>query len=586
MADKTKFTERLPEKFENIKNKLYKKTGPKWKTFAAIGIIAIIILVLAFSSCGKKKGKEELNTATAAMGFVTQVIEGEGTIEVDRYDATSLVKGEIIACYIEEGDYVEKDQVLYEIDSGDMENSITRAKNSLETAQDNYNIVLEDVEELNVKSPIGGVIQKMYVNEGQQVNPGTVIADVVDSSLLKLQISFLKWDAENLYPGLSADVMVSATGEKLTGTVTKVSTGAIVSQQGVAVSYVEIEVKNPGALMPGDVATATVNGYACAGSGTFSYNASETVTAKQSGKIRNINLNTADIVYKGSVICSIENDSLKNNLKSAKMQVENAQLSLDDLNDTLENYKIKSSISGKVIQKNSKVGDKIDTTNAQTVMAIVSDPLELSFEMMVDELDIAKIKEGQEVMVTAKALEKQVFKGYVDNVSEVGAVQNGVTTYPVKIIVEAREDSGLMPGMNVDAVITIDFRENVLTIPNSAIMRGNVVYVKEGSPSLNNKTNNDKAEDNTNGEKLPEKHSQGSEIGEEAMKRMQENAPHGFVAVTVEVGLSDDSKVEIISGLLEGDIVVVQEEQSSFGGLFGMFGGMPGGGGMPAGNVR
>lgn len=588
----------LPNVLEEKPKKKKKKKFPKW---LAIVLAAVIVIGLAVGIKACKSGsdkKAEQPTATATIGSVTQIIEGEGTVEVDRYSATSLVKGEIVACYIEEGDYVEKDQVLYEIDSGDMENSITRAKNSLETAQDSYQDILEDIEELNITSPINGIIKEMHVKNGDQVNNGTVIAEVIDSATLKLKINFLQWDAEKMYVGSSADVTVSATGEHLSGKVTKISTGSLVNSDGVAVSNVEIQVNNPGALMPGGRATAMVGNLACADSGTFEYTASETITAKQSGKIKNLAFDTADKVYAGSRIATIENTTLQNNLKSAKKQVENAQLNLDDLYDTLDDYKIKSSIAGKVIQKNSKLGDKIDNTNAQTVLAVVSDPSELSFEMTVDELDISQIKVGQEVKVTAEALDGQIFNGYVDNVSEIGTASNGVTTYPVKVIVQAEDDSGLIPGMNVDAVITIDSRENVLTVPNSAIQRGNIVYVKKGSPSLKNangdtEESNEKPKNEQNG-KAPEGEPPEGMMPEGgaptpgdaqngALERMQKNAPEGFVAVVVEVGLSDDDNIEIISGLSEGDVVAVQEEQTQTSG-FGMMGGMPGGG-MPGGGM-
>ena len=605
-----------------------KKKFPKWLIFVLI-IAVLVGTIVGLRACkgGSAKAGEQ-PTATVAYGSVTKVIEGEGTIEVDRYSATSLVKGEIIACYIEEGDYVEKDQVLYEIDSGDMENSIIRAENSLESARDNYKNIQEDIQELNITAPISGVIKEMHVSNGDQVNNGTVIAEIIDSSTLKLKINFLQWDAEQMSIGNSAIVTVSSSGEKLPGTVTRISSGALVNSDGVAVSNVEIQVKNPGAIMPGHKATAMVGNFACADSGKFEYMASEIVTAKQSGKIRNLSFDTADSISAGSLIATIENTTLANSLKSAEHSLENAQLSLDDLYDTLDNYKIKSTISGKVIQKNSKLGDKIDNSNAQTVMAVVSDPSELSFEMVVDEIDIVQIKEGQTVQVTADALSGRRFKGIVDNVSEIGTVSNGVTTYPVKIIIEAEEDSGLIPGMNVDAVIVIESRENVLTVPNSAVQRGNIVYVEKSSPSAANagKTSGNAPGGNAPGGNAPGGNAPGGNApggnapggntpggnapGGKApggnapsgnapggmsgntdaiMERMQQNAPEGFVAVRVVVGLSDENNVEIISGLAEGDVVAVKEEQTSMSFGFGMMGGMPGGGmpggGMPGGGM-
>ena len=591
----------LPEKIETGKKapaKKGKKKGkkiPKWLIIVLAAIILIVAVVVIRKVTTGNDAKAETNTATVSYGNVTKVIEGEGTIEVDRYQATSLVKGEIIADYIEEGDYVEKDQVLYEIDSGDMENSITRAENSLKTARNNYQQALEDIEELNITAPISGVIKELKVSEGDQVSNGTVIAQVVDSSVMKLKINFLEDDVRHMYVGQPATARLTVTGETLEGTVNKISTGALVNADGVSVSMVEMLVSNPGAIVPGDKATAMAGSFACTEAGTFEYNGSESITAKQSGKIRNLKYDTSDKITAGAVLANIENTSLKNNLESAQISLENAQLSLDDLYDTLDDYKIKSTIAGKVIQKNSKLGDKIDNSNAQTVMAIVSDPSELSFEMSVDELDIVNIKEGQGVQITADALDGQKFVGHVDNVSEVGTASNGVTTYPVKIIVDVEEGSGLIPGMNVDAVITIDSRSNVLVVPNSAIQRGNIVYVKkDGRVSSGSDTkapeSGREAEEKTPESKKPEGMSGGemSESGgEKTVEMTSKNAPDGFEAVKVEVGLSDESYIEIISGLSEGDVVAVQESRNSsnsfmMGGMMGS--GMPGGG-MPGGGM-
>ena len=574
----------LPETItpeENEKPKKAKKTRkkmPKWLVILLAAVVLIAALFAVRALTGGKKTEAEQSTAQVQRGDVTKIIEGEGVITVDQYQATSLVKGEIIACYIEEGDYVEKDQVLYEIDSGDMENSITRAQNSLKNAQNSYDEVLDNIADLNITAPIGGVISVMHVKNGDQVAGGTPIADIIDSSVMKLKVPFLNMEAARMYVGESASVTLAATGEKLSGSVSNISTGFLVNSDGVAVSMVEIQVYNPGAIVPGNKATAMVGGFACTDTGSFEYNNSETVTAKQSGKIRNLKYDDADRITAGALIATIENTNLTNSVESARIALENAKLSLDDLYDTLDNYKIKSSIAGKVIQKNSKLGDKIDNTNAQTIMAIISDPSELSFDISVDELDIASIKVGQAVSITADAISGKRFNGHVDNVSEVGTATNGVTTYPVKVIVDAEEGSELIPGMNVDAVITVESRENVLVVPTSAVQRGNIVYVKKDGQSKAKDENKEK--ENKDG-----KEAKGEDQDNAWMNR---NVPDGFEAVRVEVGLSDDNNVEILKGLSEGDVVAVtaQSGTSDFARMMqGMQDGRPGGsmGGAPGG---
>lgn len=188
-------------------------------------------------------------------------------------------------------------------------------------------------------------------------------------------------------------------------------------------------------------------------------------------------------------------------------------------------------------------------------LVTIYDLSEVTFEMSVDELDVQNVQVGQSVTVTADAFEDQVFTGKVTNVSLAGTNSNGVTNYPVTVTLD--EVGDLLPGMNVDGVITLDQAEGVLSIPVDALMRGNKVYIKDDS-----------------------------------VKEADGAVPAGFRSVEVETGLMNDQYVEITSGLSEGDEVYVSESTASStemfmmpsaniqmeGGPGGGSGGAPGGG--------
>ena len=180
----------------------------------------------------------------------------------------------------------------------------------------------------------------------------------------------------------------------------------------------------------------------------------------------------------------------------------------------------------------------------------------LTMTLSVDELDISSIAVGQTVSVTADAVEGRTYEGLVTKVSVAGTSTGSATTYPVTIRID--DTDGLLPGMNVDAVITLNSAEDVLAIPSAALNRGNTVLVTADSPSAANGTLSETT---------------GAD-GEE------------YYSVTVEVGTSDDSYLEILSGLQEGDTVVYIPTSSSSQGGFGMMGGgMMGAGGMPSGGM-
>ena len=157
----------------------------------------------------------------------------------------------------------------------------------------------------------------------------------------------------------------------------------------------------------------------------------------------------------------------------------------------------------------------------------------------------------QVVNITSDAKEGQTFTGVVTKVSVVGTTSGGTTTYPVTVRID--DTDGLRPGMNVDAEIVLSSADGVLAIPSLAVNRGDTVLVTSDSPS--------------------------------AANALEQEAPEGYAYVQVTTGVSDDSYIEITSGLQEGDTVAYLRTASSGSGNM-MMGGMPGGdmgGGMPGG---
>ena len=187
-------------------------------------------------------------------------------------------------------------------------------------------------------------------------------------------------------------------------------------------------------------------------------------------------------------------------------------------------------------------------SNYSNALCTIYDLSYLQMTLNIDELDIDNVEVGQTVNITSDAKEGQTFTGVVTKVSVVGTTSSGTTTYPVTVRID--ETDGLRPGMNVDAEIVLSSADDVLAIPSMAVNRGNTVLITSDSPS--------------------------------AVNALDQEAPDGYVYVQVETGVSDDSYIEITSGLQEGDTVAYLRAASSGSDM--MMGGMPGGGsGMPSG---
>ena len=568
---------KLREKMAAARGKFTPKKGLK--------LLAVLLVLGVGAGVGLKMLRPQAVAAgaqytdeTVSRRDVSVVLTGSGTIEpVNQYSITSLVSGEVLACTFEEGDTVEKDDLLYTIDTKDAENSVEKAQLNVEKARMNYDETLETLANLNVKSETEGVVTEVYVEPGDEIQSGTKIADVRDSAYMVVKLPFNAADAENFYIGQSALVTVDGSFETLTGEVSAISATDEVGEGYQLTRTVTIRVKNPGGLSSTAYATVTVGGAACNTGASFEYNAESTITAKASGEVASLSITEGSAVSKGSVVARLTSTSIENQVKSSQISLQDAELSLQNTLDQLDNYNITAPISGTVITKNAKLGDTVDTGASSSTLAVIYDMSQLVFDMAIDELDISSVAVGQTVEITADAIEGTTFTGVVDKVSVSGTSQNGVTSYPVTVVIDGEAAGGLLPGMNVTASIVVESAENALSVPVGAVMRGNIVYVKDDGAAQD-----------------------AAQSGEGDEAPGAAHAPDGYRAVEVTLGVSNDDYIEILSGLSEGDVVGVPAaaRQSTSGaaeagagmGMMGMGGGgMPsgggpgGGGGMPGG---
>ena len=459
-------------------------TGPKkrrkWikRVLVIAAVLALLFWIVVRPMLGGTAAVSgAYQTAQVQRQDLTVSVSGSGTVTpIESYQVSSLVTGEILESPFEDGDQVEKDQLLYRIDPGSAQTSLQQAQLSVQQAQMNYDTLASS---LQVKAIGGGVVQTLHVQEGDLVSAGTAIADITDTSTMTLTVPFQSADAANISVGQAAQVTLSGTLETLSGTVESVASADQVGNGGALVRQVKIRLTNPGALTETTNATARVGTYACASGGTLSPRLRQTITAAASGEITNLNVSVGSRVSAGTVLAAIGGESAENSLADAALAVQNAQLSLQSAQEALDSYTITSPISGTVIEKNLKAGDQLNGGDSGA-MAVIYDLSQLELQMDVSELDIGQIQPGQTVEITAEALPGQTFTGVVEKVSVNGTTTDGFTTYPVTILLSEYGD--LNPGMNVSAHIIVERSENALCVPAEAVNSdGTVLVAGEGA---------------------------------------------------------------------------------------------------------
>ena len=468
---------------------------------------------------------------------ITNVFSDSGTITAaNTYEVKPLVRGTVLTADFQEGDVVQAGDVLYTIDSSDAANSVARAQLSLNQAQRSYE---DAVNAQYVRTDIGGTVVSIGVAPGDVVTAGQEVATIRDESVMLPTLGFPAADAAGCAVGQSAEVTLDGTYERIAGTIRSVSGADTLSSGSLLVRSVTIAVPNSGSLTAAQAATASVNGVSALGSARLAYQKSQTLAAASAGTVAALCVQPGSAVGAGANVIQLASDSLTRQVETASDNLLSAELSVDDAENTMDNYTITAPISGTIIQKNVQAGETVggDSTTAATAMCIIHDLSYLEMTLNVDELQILSMQVGQNVQIRADAIPDQTFNGVVTNVSSAGTTTSGTTTYPVTIRID---DYGqLLPGMNATAEIVVDSVQDALSIPNAAVIRGSYVLVTADSPSAAN-----------------------------AVTDM--TAPEGYVYVRVRTGISDDDYIQVLEGLEEGDTVAYDASSvssSSYGAM-------------------
>jgi RND family efflux transporter MFP subunit len=210
-------------------------------------------------------------------------------------------------------------------------------------------------------------------------------------------------------------------------------------------------------------------------------------------------------------------------VRAAQLTMEKAQVALDVANNDLEKAVMVAPFDGVIAVVNVKEGDSLSAMDyaTRTIIELI-DPTSMELSAEVDEIDIPYVELGQKAIIGVDALPRVQLEGEITSVSPLATEESGLVLYKIKVSFEVPEGSGLKAGMSATADIIIAERSGVLLVPNRAIGEDS-----RGNPAV--------------------KVVVDTQIEERA----------------VVIGISDGSQTEIVSGLNEGEVVVV-EKRSSF----------------------
>ena len=494
-------------------------------------VVAVAVLAVVVIPRKSRSASADLAYTQEKLGRrdIVNVYDGSGTINAaDSYTVKSLVTGTVLTANFELGDTIQKGDVLYVIDSSDVEGDLESAQLSVSQAQRSYD---DAADARNVRTKIGGEVSSFAVAAGDAVQAGQTVATVRDTSVMLLAVDFPAAEAQSFAVGQAAQVMPDTTFEVLNGTIRSVSGADPSGDASLMTCTVTIAVPNAGSLTTAQAAVAQVNGVSSLNSAHFTYQREETVVAAASGTVSELCVKEGSTVRQDDVILRITGKDLDKQTKNAADSLRAAELQMSSAEKTISHYTIDAPISGTIVDKKVKAGDKLSANDtAMQNLCTIYDMSYLEMKLNVDELKIRSLEVGQEVNITADAVPGETYKGVISSILVAGTTANGSTSYPVTVRID--EMGELLPGMNATAKITTASVKNVLALPNAALVRGSYVLVTKDSPSAAN--------------------------AETSM-----TAPDGYVYVKVTTGISDDDYIEVKSGLQEGDTIAYDNSSVS-----------------------
>ncbi|NIA29177.1 MAG: efflux RND transporter periplasmic adaptor subunit [Actinobacteria bacterium] len=297
---------------------------------------------------------------------------------------------------------------------------------------------------------------------------------------------------------------------------------------------------------------------------SYDQSVAELHVAKASLKQSESDFKRKQDLYKKGLIPAVEFDQAELALVQAKAQVVRAQVSLDNNDIRLKDTIVRSPISGIILTKDVEEGQiissGISSVSGGTLIATVADMRQVYVKADVDEVDIGKIEPGMTAHIVADAYPNEQFTGKVIRIAAQAKVEQNVTSFEVTIQVD-NPTGKLKAGMNVSVEILIADKQDVLLVPNEALMTQaemtrEIASLKMamGESEKPNKTGSGQQGRPDTQRKKPEQNNSGQTSGLNRGVIVKQG--NDFRPQLVKVGVSNFDNTEILEGLQEGQQVV------------------------------
>lgn len=584
-----------------------------------VAAIAIALVVLVWYFVFREDGsKGEVMTDFVTRGSIQSMVEGSGTTKAKDSATVTPGSGTILELFVQEGDQVTAGQQLYRMDDTTARDAVTEAQKSVDNCNKELQAVYDKIAELSITAPHAGNLREVAdLKVGDTVNEGDTIATLVNDTKLRLSLYYSYAYEGDIKVGQTAQISIPAIMAPVTGKVEQINKVRFVSPEGATHFEVVLVLDNPGTLAEGMDASAGLT--AADGTpiypyqnGKLEYYESTKITAKATGPVERVSLLNYGDVKAGQLLVQLGAKDTDEEIASKENALKAAQEKLEEATKELEKYNAVAPIDGTVLQCSLTEGQEVSSGQGITI----ADTSQMIIEIQVDERNARYIKAGMMVDINQYGTP---YVGIVESVSMTASGENGVASIPAVVTVD-NYDGSMIPGTYAEYSFVASESEDCLTVPVQAVKYVSFANVQlpetldaDPSAGMDDGMMDDGMMDDgmmdggmVDGgvEALPQSYSGGAfadPLGMVAVpmpgggvivdggsmggssggasddstgvivwvksKEAPANAilepdptwdcPESFWAVPVEVGLSDNSKVEITRGLAEGQEVFI-----------------------------
>jgi len=445
------------------------------KTRLIFGVIILVIIIIASYFIFLKKEKNGYSLAKVSRANVVQEISETGIVKMgDKISLGFKNSGKIEKISVKSGDEVKKGQELAKLDTGEIILQLKEAQAGLQIIQAeklNTDISLEDVkkiaeeglknayqnavtnlEDYYVKaynaSNLVNSIKRDYFERGDQES--IIIAD--NEAIIRIAFEEIKYHREIINAAPKVDENIDTALSKTKDALFKIINSLGTIRETIEKSGYYNIVSSTDEILLDNHKTYINTAY------TSVVNTQQNISTVKTN-------NTANINNAEQLTREIENKLTEetNSLFYSKVQQAEAKISL--LQNQIQEGVLSSPADGKIIKIEKREGEIAKATES-IISFLPSVPFQITADIY--EEDIVKVKVDNPVDIKLTAFPDKIFKGKVFNIDPAEKLIDGVVYYEVNIYFEEfpRE---IKPGMTADITIKTDSKENVLTVPKSAI---------------------------------------------------------------------------------------------------------------------